>query len=565
MSEKQKVLINLLTTGVPGLDDVLGGGLPEYSFNLIAGVPGAGKTTLAQQIIFANATPERPALYLTVLGEPPLKLLRYQQQFNFFDPEKVGQSIYFQNLSDVVLEHDLGKVLERIVEEVERVNPGIVVVDSFRTVVRAAAAPGTGELELQDFVQRLALHLTTWQATTFLVGEYHESEMQDNPVFTVTDGLFWLFQAVERNSMVRKLQVMKMRGMDNMPGLHTFRIGGEGIRVFPRILKRVKEEARVRPGQRISTGVAELDEMMGGGIPAGDAVIVTGPSGTGKTTLGTQFISAGGERGEAGVIAVFEEHPSEYLAQAKQLGSDLDAMIRAGQLEVIYLRPLDLSVDETLEELRDAVQRLDAKRVLIDSISGFEIALAPTFREDFRESLYRLVGALTDLGVTVMMTVEAGQSKTKLQFTPYAVSFLTDAIIQQRYVEQEGRIRKVMAVIKMRGSAHSHEWRTYRLTGNGVVVGESLGDFRGNVSGGPQFPEQSRLLVYPGLTRQERAVLRKLIERQEASAETLSAETGVTPPEMKPALERLVALNYAVAKVREGRTLYYPVARMSGE
>ncbi len=565
MNEKQKVLIDVLPTGVPGLDAVLGGGLPEYSFNLIAGVPGSGKTTLAQQILFANVTPERPALYFTVLGEPPLKLLRYQQQFAFFDAEKVGQSIHFQNLSDVVLEHDLGRVLDRIVREVERINPGIVVVDSFRTVVRAATTPAAGELALQDFVQRLALHLTTWQATTFLVGEYHESEMRDNPVFTVTDGLLWLFQAIERNSMVRKLQVMKMRGMANMPGLHTFRISDEGVRVFPRILERSQEEARVRPVRRISTGVAGLDEMMGGGIPAGDAVIVAGPSGTGKTTLGTQFISEGGARGEAGVIAVFEEHPNEYLAQAKLLGSDLAALISEGKLEVIYLRPLDLSVDETLEELRKAVQRLDAKRVVIDSLSGFEIALAPTFREDFRESLYRLVGALTDMGVTVLMTIESSETNAPSQFTPYAVSFLTDDIIQQRYVELGGRISTAMAVIKMRGSAHSHEWRTYRLTDRGVVVGESLGDFRGSLIGAPRRHEQSRRQAYPGLTRQERAVLRTLIERQEATAEALADETGVTPREMKSALERLLALNYATEESVEGRTSYRPVARMLGE
>lgn len=145
MSEKQRVAIELLHTGVPGLDDVMGGGLPEYSFNLIAGGPGAGKTTLAQQIIFANATTDRPALHFTVLGEPPLKLLRYQQQFDFFDAGKVDESIFYRNLSQEVLENDLGRVLERIAGEVERVSPGIVVVDSFRTVVRASTVPAIRE------------------------------------------------------------------------------------------------------------------------------------------------------------------------------------------------------------------------------------------------------------------------------------------------------------------------------------------------------------------------------------------------------------------------------------
>ncbi|HET7057589.1 MAG TPA: ATPase domain-containing protein, partial [Nitrospiraceae bacterium] len=167
----EKVPIVQLDTGVPGLNDVLGGGLPEFSFNLLAGGPGAGKTTLVHQISFALATPERPALYITVLGEPPLKLLRYQQQFAFFDAAKVNRSIRFISVAHEVLEAGLGKVLEKIVTEVEATSPSLVVVDSFRSVIRASQVPElNGELSLQAFVQRLALHLTTWQATTFLVG-----------------------------------------------------------------------------------------------------------------------------------------------------------------------------------------------------------------------------------------------------------------------------------------------------------------------------------------------------------------------------------------------------------
>lgn len=503
MNERGKVPIQLLRSGVPGLDDVLGGGLPEYSFNLVAGAPGTGKTTLTQQIMFATATAERPALHFTVLGEPPLKMLRYQQQFDFFDPNQVDEAIVYRNLSQEVLEDDLGRVLDRIVAEVERTEPGIVVVDSFRTVVRAARSSAAGEIELQNFVQRLALHLTSWQATTFLVGEYQEPEMSDNPVFTVADGLLWLYQAVDRNSMVRKLQVLKMRGLAPMPGLHTFRISGEGARVFPRIPEAPRREGRARPSGRASTGVPGLDEIMGGGIPTGDAVIVAGPSGSGKSSLASQFIAEGVRLGEPGVIAVFEEHPSEYLARAHSFGFDLRAMVDAGNLKVIYLRPLDLSVDETLEQLRDSVEELQAKRVVIDSLSGFEIALAPTFREDFRESLYRMVSALTTGGVTIVMTIESSVSFTELSFTPYAVSFLTDDIIVQRYVEMEGELRTVIGVVKMRGSGHSRELRACRMTDEGLVVGERLSDYSGIITGVPWLREPPRAPPFPGSTGPE--------------------------------------------------------------
>ncbi|RPI49898.1 MAG: AAA family ATPase, partial [Acidobacteria bacterium] len=231
-----RVVIRRLCTGVPGLDEVLGGGLPEFSFNLIAGAPGAGKTTLAQQIMFALASQDRPAIYFTVVGEPPLKMLRYQQQFTFFDVALVNKSIRFVNLREEVADGTLEDLLGRIVREVEVTSPGVVIVDSFRTMARAAARAQNSEFDLQHFVQQLAVRLTSWEATTFLVGEYLPSETEHNPIFTVADGLFWLFQSVDRNSVVRKLQIMKMRGQAPIPGLHTFRITDDGLQVFPRVI-----------------------------------------------------------------------------------------------------------------------------------------------------------------------------------------------------------------------------------------------------------------------------------------------------------------------------------------
>ena len=484
MKGEERAVIRSLPTGVPGLDVVLGGGLPEYSFNLIVGGPGAGKTTLAHQIMFETATAERPALYFTVLGEPTLKMLRYQRQFNFFDADLAGSAIQFINLSTEVMERDLGEVLQRIVSEIERAKPGIVVVDSFRTIGAQPGSPDQGRtLDIEKFVQRLALNLTSWEVTSFLLGEYTEEE-QRNPVFTVADGILWLSQATDRNSVVRKLQVVKTRGRAPMPGLHTFRITDDGLQVFPRIPEQKRD--RVPPTrERQPTGVPGMDEMIGGGVIAGDAVLLTGPAGSGKSTVATQFVVAGLAHGETGVIAVFEEYPEEYLARASARNPDIAEMIEVGKLEIIYLRPLDLSVDETLFSILEAVGRLGAKRVVIDSLSGFEVALAPTFREDFRESLYRLVKTLTATGVTVFMTAEVSEAFREARFTSENVSFITDEIIVQRYVEIKGELGRVMAVIKMRGSEHSHEFRTYEVTPKGVVVGGPLKEYDGIITGVP--------------------------------------------------------------------------------
>ena len=176
---RDRVQIRRLPTGVPGLDEILNGGLPEYSFNIIAGNPGGGKTTLAHQIMFANATRERPALFFTVLGEPAVKMLRYQQQFSFFDMDKVDGAIRFINLSHLVLEKDLGAVLDAIVKEVEESNAGMVFVDSFRTMLRGGQRDAGG-MELPGFIQRLALHLTSWQVTSLRTpfGNIHPTNLK---------------------------------------------------------------------------------------------------------------------------------------------------------------------------------------------------------------------------------------------------------------------------------------------------------------------------------------------------------------------------------------------------
>ena len=486
-----RVKIHRLATGVPGLDQILGGGLPELSFNLIAGAPGAGKTTLAQQIMFALAGPDCPALYFTVVGEPPLKMLRYQQQFTFFDVARVNHSVRYVNLSHEVVDGTLEKLFARIVREVETTNPRVVIVDSFRTVARAAEQAPSRGLELQDFVQQLAVWLTGWQATTFLVGEYQTAESEQNPVFTVADGLLWLAQSLDRNSMVRKIQVLKMRGQAPIPGLHTFRITNDGVQVFPRVI--VEPERKALPAAagstrgaraRLSSGIRGLDAMLGGGIPVGHSVLVAGPSGSGKSVLSSQFITEGALHDEPGIIAVFEKRPNEYSQSGAGAGR-FDRFIREGKVGVLQTRPLDLSIDEMLNEVVEAIHRLKARRLVIDSLSGFELALAPTFREDFRESLYRMVTVLTGMGITMMMTAEVEDNYTHLRFSQHGTAFLTDAIIMQRYVVLKGQLQRIMAVVKVRGSAHSKDLRTYEITEDGIAMGDTLGSYEGVLTGHP--------------------------------------------------------------------------------
>jgi circadian clock protein KaiC len=476
-----KVTINRLLTGVPGLDRVLGGGLPEFSFNLIAGQPGCGKTTLAHQIMFSLATPERPALYFTVLGEPPLKMLRYQQQFGFFDNEAVNRSVHFVNLSDDALAGDLDQVLRRIVAEVEARSPALVFVDSFRSVTLAIEANGKSHSSLQQFVQQLGMLMTSWQATTFLIGEYFV-ETDANPVFTVADGLIWMRQSIQRNSMVRKLEIMKMRGQPSLPGLHTFRLGDDGVDVFAPSsnLAAAAADSPDKPSaSRLSMGVPRLDEMLGGGLPRGYSLLVAGPSGSGKSLLATAFLAEGARVGETGVIAAFEQRPDRQRTRV------IAELIASSKVGLVDGRAPDLSIDEIVVQLVAEIGRLKASRVVIDSLSSFELAVAPTFRDDFRESLSRMVVALAAVGVTVLMTSELEDRYTDLRFSPYGTAFMTDAIIVQRYIEVQSRLRRVMAVVKVRASAHSDELREYSIGNDGIRIGDRLLGEEGLLGGRP--------------------------------------------------------------------------------
>ena len=413
-------------------------------------------------------------------------MLRYQQQYAFFDAAKIGDgSVRFIHLGQQALDGGMAKVLEAMMQELETSSPAIVVVDSFRAMVRSALAGPAGEIGAHRLhaAPRAGAHELRGHDLSPRRVRRRRARQRG-----VHRGRRAPLALPGGRSQLRRAQAAGDE--DARPGTdpraaHRPHHAIAGYNVFPRILKPEEVVTDHPLKHRLKTGVPGLDELMGGGIPRGYSVLVAGPSGSGKTVLSNQFIVEGVSQGENGIVAVFEKRPNDYL-QTTPRGEEFEKLVRRKKLEVLYLRPLDLSIDETLLELREAVKRIGAKRAVIDSLSGLELALAPTFREDFRESLYRMMGALTGLGVTVMATVELADSYVDLRFSPQGIAFLTDAIIIQRYVEIDGELRRAMAVVKLRASQHSKDLREYDITSDGgIVVGKPLKGYQGLLTGTP--------------------------------------------------------------------------------
>ena len=237
------------------------------------------------------------------------------------------------------------------------------------------------------------------------------------------------------------------------------------------------------PPARLSSGIPELDEMMGGGIPAGYALLVSGPTGSGKTILATQFLAAGARNGETGVIALFERNPTQLL------NGQLDELVRAGNVSLTSIRTLDVSIDEMLHLLVTTIERTGATRVVLDSLSGFEMALAPDARDDFRESVFRMVTVLGSMGVTLLLTNEMEDRFHELRFSPYGSVVLADVVIMLRYVEHQSELRTVISVVKVRGSKHSRQIRTLDITDKGVVISPGPAPYDGVLLGAPRSRE----------------------------------------------------------------------------
>jgi circadian clock protein KaiC len=459
---KQKKDMARLETGVRNLDDVFHGGLPKGSVTVIGGSPGAGKTTLTQQICYHAASSGQCALYFSTLSEPTAKTLRYLSQFSFFDASKLDVAVQYVDLGGVLRSKGLEEASTLIMDHVKRIKPAIVVIDSFKVFDELAKS----REELRRFGYELAVHLMAWEATTFLLGEYSAQDVSTNPLFSIIDGLIMVTQREQSGEQQRFLQVVKMRGTEHSRHEHPFVITPEGVEVFASRMT-IRREDRGAQVVRCRTGISKLDELLGDGIPRGSSLLVSGVAGTGKTVLLLEFVYRGARMGEKGIIFSFEETAERLRATAHGLGWDLEGEIARGMIELIFIPQPDVMVERHLLMMQERVANMHVQRVAIDSASVFLHQIRDP--QVAREKVFQLASIVHNAGAVGFFATDIPYGANQL--SRFGVEeTVVDGIILLSSTEEGYERQRYLEVYKLRNTAHLKGRHNMSIAAGGIVI-----------------------------------------------------------------------------------------------
>ncbi len=491
--------LRALGTGVPGLDAILGGGLPAERFYLLDGEPGSGKTTLALQFLLEGKAQGERGLYVT-LSETRQELTAVARSHGW---DLEGLSILdmdsLPNLaaseaqytvfhpSEVELQDSVGTMLDRM----EEVRPSRVVLDSV-SEIRLLARDA---LRFRRQVLALKAYFANWEITALMLDDraFEEAELQ---LHSLAHGVIRLEQLPLRHGAVRRqLRVTKLRGVPFHTGNHDFVIRPGGLQVFPRI--RLGNGGAPPSGQdRFSSGSEEIDALLGGGLSRGASALLMGAPGTGKSILGTQFALAAAERGERAALYVFDERPETFLARARGLGMEVDEQVASGRVHLTGLEPTEISPGEFTSRVLQEVNEEGASLVVIDSLNGFLTAMAEEGQLSIK--VHELLSYLGGRGVTTLLTLAQKGIFGAPADEVADVSYFADVVVLLRYFEAQGAVRRAISVVKQRSDDHERTIREFRVGENGLLLGEPLTDFQGVLTGVPTFTGRSAALMAAG-------------------------------------------------------------------
>ncbi len=451
-----------LETGVRNLDALFDGGLPKGSAVVLAGPPGAGKTVLAQQICFHNASPESRVLYFGTLSEPTAKTLRYMSQFSFFDPARLESDLQFVDLGVIVRSQGLEETSKLVMDQIKRVKPAIVVIDSFKVFDDLAKS----KEELRKFGYEVAVNLMAWETTALLLGEYGPMDVQTNPLFSIVDGLILMTQREQSGEQQRFIQPIKMRGTHHSRDEHAFQIRSTGIEVFaPRVTVKRKSHAPLEP--RCKTGVSKLDDLLGAGIPRGSSLLIGGVAGTGKSLLLLEFVYRGALAGERGIIFSFEETAERLLASARDLGWDFDGQMKRGLIELIFIPQPEIIVEEHLLMMKERIEAMGAKRVSVDSVSVFLHKIKDPQID--REKTFQLATIIQNAQAVGFLATDIPYGSN--QISRFGVEeTVVDGVILLSSVEEGLERQRYVEIYKLRNTAHLKGRHNLTIGPNGLTI-----------------------------------------------------------------------------------------------
>ncbi len=450
-----------VSTGNTEADEILGGGFPSNSINIVMGQPGTGKSIFAEQLVFSNASDDRPILYLTTLSEPLAKMVGYLQRFAFFDEDKIGKSVLFEDVGPQLVQGGMRALLVYLQKAIETSSPKMIVIDSFRALHDLSPSP----LELRHVLFELTGLLTAFRTTAFLVGEYTDADAQRLPEFAVADGIVQFMRNPLSTRDERFLRVLKLRGSAYLEGLHAFRIGARGLEIFPRLVSPEIPETYTIVEERISSGIEGLDPLLGGGFWRGSTTLLAGPTGAGKTTAGLQFVLEGVRRGETCLYANFQENPMQLDRSLRGLGADVENVKRRG-LHLMYASPVELQVDRIIVSLFRQIQRAGIRRVVIDAVG--ELVSSASDPQRLHDYLYALVQHFTVRGVTSLLLFETTGGGPDSWFEANSASgrfsYMSDNIVIL------STARRRLSIVKARATLHDLGNHELEITGQGLRV-----------------------------------------------------------------------------------------------
>jgi circadian clock protein KaiC len=478
-----------VSTGCVGLDHVLGGGLVENRLYLIEGTPGSGKTTLALQFLLAGVARGESCLYVT-LSETAEEMQIVARSHGW---SLDGLTLFELSSIDSLLaeagqqtllhpwELELGSTIKLVTDEVERVNATRVVFDSLSELRLLAQDPLRYRRQVLGMKQFFASRHTTVLLVDDMTGL---DGTRDTHLHSLCHGVITLERLIiEFGSARRRLQVQKVRGVNFVGGYHDLVLQRGGLQVFPRLI--AAQHAAAISEEKVPSGVAGLDALLGGGPLRGTSLLLTGSAGAGKTNLAVRYIVSSCERGEACVIYQFDERVGTLLVRAAALGMDLQPYLQSGLLRLQQVDPAELSPGEFTSMVRHEVEQRQARMILIDSLSGY-LASMPQ-EQHLILQMHELLSYLSQRGVLTLLIYPQHGLLGSMHTDGLNISYVADTVLLLRFFEADGRIRKAISVIKNRGGGHESTIRELRFDGRGIRIGEPLTEFRGVLTGTPDY------------------------------------------------------------------------------